>query len=355
MKPLLWFGILALLAALEARADNFYSPLLCPIEDISLHVKNNSDEVQDFWLQDLGSTPFQELHIPLKALGQLTILLRDYYTHEATAVAIKTRTPALSFTAFCKKTQTSWTLNNHHSPWKSAILPTGISQVDLHLVNLSHQNNPVEIQIETVFGSTRSQSLVLPESFASDHLSLTLPWGVRSLKIRALGRLNARALLSQNTELLLEEEKVPSASVPQARYFLFKSMDPQTTDSFVVPITSAQLIQESLYQINHPTHARLLVARIEKSLAANNRDMTSPLKSPWSWQVVEAQNYADFAHISCDGTPNLVEERLNSWIFETGGTICFWSYRIERELGPDEIRQSLVLSRPGPGFPQHKH
>ncbi|MGZ6395786.1 MAG: BP74-related protein, partial [Pseudobdellovibrionaceae bacterium] len=64
--------------------------------------------------------------------------------------------------------------------------------------------------------------------------------------------------------------------------------------------------------------------------------------SPWSWQVVEAQNYADFAHISCDGTPALVEERLNSWLQETGGTICFWNYRVVRELTLRELTQQFT-------------
>jgi hypothetical protein len=42
--------------------------------------------------------------------------------------------------------------------------------------------------------------------------------------------------------------------------------------------------------------------------------------------------FADFGHISCDGSPELVEERLMAWL--KNPHICFWSYRLERELRP---------------------
>ncbi|WP_413287526.1 hypothetical protein [Bdellovibrio sp. HCB337] len=336
MKSLLWFGILAFWG-LQARAENFYSPLLCPVAETSLHIENTKEEPLDFWFQDLGSNPFEELHIPIKASGHLTLPLADFYTQEATAIALKTQTKGLKFTAFCKNTQNQWSLDGKSSPWKSINLSPGITQLELRLLNLAQQNNPVEIVFKTFLGTRNSQSLVLAEAFATHKLSLTVPWGTTKIHIRALGRLSAKA--GTDGEIPLQEETLSLPKAPQARYFVFKSSDPETTDDFIVPMTDPKLIQESLDQIQHPDRARLLVARIEKSLSGLNREMNSTTKSPWSWQVVEAQNYADFAHISCDGTPSVVEERLNSWVPETGGTICFWSYRVDREISLTELKQ----------------
>lgn len=353
MKSLLWFGILTLLSV-HARAENFYSPLLCAVEDTSLRVQNSSSQSQAFWFQELGAKPFYEAYVSVKAHGQLTVALKDYLSTTASAVSLKTQNSTLSFKAFCKSTQKTWNIEGQHSPWKKLSLLNASPQFQIEFANLSQQNNPVEISFESFFGSQSSQSLVLPEGFARTSLKLSPPWGASSLKIRALGRWSGKAFDSSGQELLLEDETLIQGTPPPARYFLFQSQDPGTQDNFVVAMTNPKLIQESLVQIQNPQQARLLVARIEKSLQGFNRDLSSPTKAPWSWHVVEAQNYADFAHISCDGTPNLVEERLNSWLYETGGTICFWSYRVVRELRADELMRSPLLLRPGPGSLQHR-
>jgi hypothetical protein len=340
MNSLFWLGILAVFSS-WAHAENYYSPLLCAAEEVSLRAQNPTDTPQDFWFQDLGTAPFNETYVSVKAKSQLNIELKDFgYDAKTTALSVKTHNSTLSFQGFCKSTQTSWKLESLNSPWKKISVLNSTPSLTLDLANLSHQKNPVEVTVEDILGLTTSQTLLLPEEFSKSSLQVPIPWGVRSVKIQGLGRWTGKAFDFAGREIALEEDTVTNPTPPNARYFLFQSQDASSQDSFVVPMTNQKLIQETLEQIQNPQSARLLVARIDKSLEGFNRDFSSATKTPWSWSVVEAQNYADFAHISCDGTPGLVEERLNSWLVETGSTICFWSYRVVRELNPQELKRS---------------
>jgi len=366
MKSLLWFGnsvmfmgLVTSLLASTAQAENYYSPLLCPIEDAFLEAQNTSTEPQPFWLQSLGTSPFRETYVEVKAHGRLSIPLTDYYRSNESAVAVKTHTPNLSFQARCKGSTLTWNLTATVSPWKTLAVSPQESSATLHLANLSQQANSVEIIFESYWGKLGSQTVPLDPEFRDMTQVLQLPPGTKSLSMRAPGRWNGQVLSSQGKILKLTEER---ASLPGplagTRYFLFASSDPDTHETFVVPMQNAKLIQESLDQIAQPDKARLLVARIEKSFAGVNRNSADG--APWSWQVQEAQNYADFAHISCDGNPQIVEERLNSWLTETGGTICFWSYRVLREvsaheLAPLKLTQEPLWSLPALAFPQRKH
>lgn len=360
MKSLLWLSILAFFTP-KALAENHHSPLLCPVDSLILQVQNASTEPQDFWFQDFGASPFQETHETIKAQGQLSLPLQEHLPLSATAIALKTHSSDLNFKLFCKSTQKEWSLENHPSPWKKLSLPSPTSALQLVLANLSQQPNPVEIFAEgpAPFEWKKIQTLILPEEFSQIPLVLPLPPTTRSVRIRAQGRWTGKVVApaQTDTEYILEDEKVRLMEPPprKARYFLFESQNPDSKESFVVALTDPRLIEESLEQIQNLRHKRLLVARIEKSLQGINRNFSTDARLPWSWQVLEAQNYADFAHISCDGSPGLVEERLNAWIKDTGATICFWNYRIVREIRPEEFNPSPEWWLPGRPFPPRKH
>lgn len=357
MKSLLWFGLLTTLS-LPALAENHYSALPCPVDEAYLQVENTSPEVQSFWFQPVGISPFYESYMEVKALGHLSLPLSESRNFSDSALALKALNPALRFSAHCKGQASAWKLSNETSPWKKLDINSSKDSLEIYIANLAQQKNSLEIEFEGTWGLLGSQSLALGDDFKTLRQTLTLPQGTKTVRLRAEGRWVGKAFLGSR-EMTLRDETVRlknvSTPAPTTRYFLFTSRYPDTHESFVVPMQNPKLIQESLAQIANPDTARLLVARIEKSLSNLNRDFSSPLKTPWSWQVMEAQNYADLAHISCNGTPQIVEERLNSWMSETGGTICFWNYRVTRELSPQEIKQSPSWSRPALGSLQHKH
>lgn len=351
MKPLLWFGHCILIGALfssVSRAENYYSPLLCPVENTYLQVENTTSEVQSFWFQHLGETPFDESYGEIKARGKLSLPLSDYYHAGETAIAMKTQVAGLSFSARCKDSTLEWNLEKQTSPWKTLLVGKEDTLLNMNFTNLSQQDNTLEVSYESLWGLLGTQLITLPAEFKNQTRLLNLPYGTRIVTIHGKGRWAGKVLSDLSQEIPLQDETLQLSQIPQKRYFLFASLYPDTTETFVVPVESPLMIQQTLDQIRDPNSARLLVARIEKSQSGLNRDLSSSHKTPWSWQVVEAQNYADFAHISCNGTPQIVEERLNAWMLETGGTICFWNYRVVRELNLWEITQSPSWLPPAP-------
>jgi hypothetical protein len=337
MKTHLSLALLVLSAVASAKAERISSPILCPVEQQHLVVENPAKTSQPFWYQALGTLPFLEKGYEIPASSTQVFALSTDYESASTAFAIKSPGNQLKFTAICKDTSLSWKPETQTSPWKSLRLPGSATKVSLHLVNLSPVKNEVSIDFG---GGHPATSLTLPGEFTKTSLDLEIPAGVRYLKIHARGRWSGKVFTSAQKEIPLKEEVQILASVPPARYFLFRS--PSSQESYVVPMQNQKLIDQSLDQIAHPETKRLLVGRIDTSPDGTNRDLVSAAKSPWSWAMTEAQNYADFAHISCDGSPSVVEERLGDWIQNNGATVCFWSYRIEREVLPEEITRGVA-------------
>jgi len=348
MKPLLWLGLWTLFNVTTARAENFYSPLLCPVENTYLEVDNSTAAPQSFWFQKIGKAPYEETYAEVKAHGSLSLSLSDYFQSTESAVAIKTQVAGLGFSARCKDSSFQWKLEDQISPWKQLEVRPGDYLLNLNLSNLSQQENILEVSFESRRGILAKQSLVLPGEFKNHTQLLNLPYGTRMISFHGQGRWSGKILNDLSQPLELQDQTVQLANLPPARYFLFASLSPETLETFVVPVTDPAMIHQTLEQIRNPQTSRLLVARIAKSLEGTNRNFSSPTKAPWSWNVVQAQNYADFAHISCNGTPQIVEEHLNAWMIETGGTICFWNYRAVRELNPWEITQAPSWLPPGP-------
>jgi hypothetical protein len=263
----------------------------------------------------------------------VTLPLANDFSDDTSALALKTLNDSLHFRTICKL-KGSTEVDAQRSPWKRLKIPSGAPVLEIHLANLAQAQNRVRIL-------AAGQALVdarLAPAFARASLRVAIPQGVGSLEIRAEGAVSAKAYnTANNSELVFKDQiQVVESTPPQSvRFFEFRSEN--SKESFVVPMSDAQLIHESLEQIANPAKARLFVGRIEASLDGTNRNMLSRTLNPWSWSVAEAQNYADFAHISCDGTPAVVEERLQDWLRNTGGTICFWNYRVRREISREEL------------------
>lgn len=352
MKTLLWLGLfIAICSSSSSQAENYYSPLLCPVGESFLRIENASGSIESFWFQTFGSSPFFEKHYELGPKETRVLAIGSDYTADSSAIAIKTHNENLKFTAFCKTKGRSWQLEKLNSPWKSLKIPPQSKRISFHLLNLAQIKNNISIEFEFLPGQT--QSLPLSEGFATNTIEVLIPQGARRILLRGQGRWTGKAFSELLKEIPLQDEVQVLQQASAYKYFLFQS--PGGNDSFVVPMDNPKLIEQTLEQIRDPQKRRLLVARIGKSLEGTNRDMLSAVKTPWSWSVVEAQNYADFAHISCDGTPSVVEERLNEWLINTGGTICFWNFRVVRELSHREIMQSPWSSPLDLESLRHKH
>jgi hypothetical protein len=337
-------------------AGSYFGPVLCKPAEAYILATNQSSETAPFWFQQLGSKPFTEKLLEVEAQQTRVFPFSELPAPISTAVALKTREGSpWQLQTFCKGDSKARALGNTVSPWKTFQRPPTTKGAVLSLVNLSQQRNAVEISYYSERHFLGLQKLILEAGFARTDVELSFPEFTESFQVKAQGRWTGLALNERQQELPFSEDTVFLEKLPEARYFLMKARSDQVEESFVVPLTNPKMISESLDQIAHPEKARLFVGKIQKNLEGVNRDLSNAVAAPWSWQA-EGLQYADFASITCDGTPSIVEERVDDWIATTGGAICFWNYRVVKELTAQEVQKPSLRSpsswRPGLAFPR---
>jgi len=128
-----------------------------------------------------------------------------------------------------------------------------------------------------------------------------------------------------------------------AHYFL---VGPRggTGDNFVVTISSPEVIAKARELIKNPSVEKIVLGRIQKNHSGFNRNFDSANGSFWSWSVTDVTGFGDFGSTSCNGHPQMVEDRVDAWL-ENPGQICFWSYRIKRELSKEEVSSGTLLPK----------
>lgn len=129
----------------------------------------------------------------------------------------------------------------------------------------------------------------------------------------------------------IQQSEVPDT----AAYFVVGPRD-SDQDQFVVSITAPALIQKAREQITNPSLEKIVFAKVEKGHGGFNRNWSKKEKSFWSWHTTEVTNISDLGSTACNGIPQALEDRVDSWI-DDPGRICFWSYRIKKELSPKEV------------------
>ena len=84
----------------------------------------------------------------------------------------------------------------------------------------------------------------------------------------------------------------------------------------------------------------MLFARIQKDHQGFNRNWSKAEKNFWSWSTSEVPNFADIGSTACNGIPQEVEDRIDYWATDPG-QICFWNYRVKKELSPSQVAAGL--------------
>lgn len=243
-------------------------------------------------------------------------------------------------TAYCPG-HVSVPLSSLTSPEVAHPLPQGVANVDIHILNLFV--NPQKIQLKAVAQSgvvLATTELQIEKYYDTKFLSWSLPPGVRRIEVVGEQRLQSWLFYPGKTEkqfspaMSLRPRQL--AANPAKTYFLVSTQESRPEESFVVGIEDLDHIAVAREQIRNPQLAKILVARISLGHGEHNRSFSSKDRAPYSWSVSEVDAFTDFAHISCDGSPELTEERLLEKLNE-GGRICFWRYRIVKELSVLEV------------------
>jgi hypothetical protein len=203
----------------------------------------------------------------------------------------------------------------------------------LHLSNLSPLPQTLQIAVHTFQGSIHKEQISLA-AFAKASVDMQVS-PLATVVIQGQYAITGLWSTSQGTEQLEAlTSQVPSSIDPQETYFLMSNAE--LTQSYIFHTHDSALITQARNQIQNPARSKILVAKIDYGNGNFNRDLLSPLRTVWSWQISQVYEFADLASQDCDGSPAIVEDALESWLGGTGA-ICFWNYKILRELSAQDL------------------
>lgn len=329
-----------LLLSLPAwSAEIFYVPAFCEPSLLKIHVQNPSSSPQRLWTQVRGSTELQELHFDFDPKEKRSISGSEFLG-STQGFSIKTWQPGvLKITAQCDQ-ENIIPLNQTTSPEVTHFFPRGVRTVKFNIQNLGWQSHPVLLTAFSANGSVIGSKNIDIKDYDTSAMKWTLEDDIAKVEIRSEGRVHSWAFFPNG----VSESFSPGVSLKPVlltpdtskTYFLISTRDARPNESYVVGFSDPEQIKTARAQINTTGFEKILVARLQMGHGGFNRNYFSKDHAPYSWSVSEVDAFADFAHISCDGSPDIVEERLLQYAND-GGRICFWRYRVVRELSTEEV------------------
>lgn len=326
--------ILALtqLAATTANGEVFRWPKLCATQTVS--VENRSNKEQTVWLQEWEKHLVDELDHIVPPKGKIFLQLShdpSISTQDYSLLALD-NPKDLVIETHCNLRDVVSADSLEGGVVYFKINPRAVNEVQLknlfpgrntfYIEDLSlvKKSAPLEIDVE---GRELFKFTLKPEP--------TSTW----IKISARERF--RSIVKTAATVLKPAHVKPQRSVAATdeKYFLMGSSD-NTGDQFVVKIRDPAMVQKARDQITNPNLHKIVFAKIILGSQGFNRNMIKKEKSFWSWSVTEVTNISDFGSTACNGFPQMLEDQAEAWVRGLG-KICFWSYRIKKELTYDEV------------------
>ena len=216
-----------------------------------------------------------------------------------------------------------------------------LAKIQLEIANLSALKNDIY-----VLEYDLNHKLVTTQTFnlgPREHKFMNLETDAKTNSIQVFGSENAKIFMKNKNSYVTSTRVNVQKSVPDntAVYFLVaprqvQNIETSKDDQFVVKITNPKLIEKARDQIKNKNLEKILFGQVVLGHQGFNRNMGSKNKNFWNWSVSEVTNIADLGSTTCNGFPQLVEDRSEFWI-NNPGNICFWNYRIKKELTADEV------------------
>jgi hypothetical protein len=337
-----------LLLTLSSIADArqlFYSPGFCDPQRLKLVLENKTSQTQTFWTQTAHTQGPHEKSFQVGGKSTMTLVGSRFLTDKS-AFSIKTsQKNALAITADCEDSiqfplqdLTSLKVTHHFS--------TNVRTVKVYLLNLFIQANDMKLKAYGMSGNFLGERQVtLSKYYETNTFKWRLPQTVARIEVEGDQRLSSVILYDDHG---IEKSVPPKVSAPaplnadpRKTYFLVSTKEMRPNEGFVIALEDQKMIDIARDQIRFKDLEKIVVAGIELGNGGYNRAFYSKDRSPYSWSVYRVDAFADFAYIDCDGSPDLIEERLMQRLNE-GGRICFWRYRVTRELNLQEVNSGNI-------------
>ncbi len=341
IKTTLGISSLVLCTHLPAKAsDVVYAPAFCAPEHLTLVVTNKTSEPQRVWTQVRFEDEIQEMHHDIEPKSKVSLRGSEFLATKMGFSLKSWNKNTLQITASCENSP-SIPLSDLTSSQVSHWLPSSVKTVKIHLLNLFLKSNKVKLKaFSRASVLIEEKELTLEKYYDTSSLKWTLPSEIARIEIEGQERLNSVLFYDQQGEekispaLALKPVSLPADA--KKTYFLVSTKESRPDEAFVIALEDTQMIATAREQIRNPQLEKIVVAGIELGHGGFNRAFLARDKSPYSWSVNRVDAFADFAHIDCDGSPDLTEERLLQKMNE-GGRICFWRYRVVKELTFQEV------------------
>lgn len=317
------------------KAEVLHWPQLCTTGE--LYLKNNSTTNTSAWLQKFGKNLLRETEIEMAALSSLVFPLDPLNNEEKYSLLVINENNLIDVKYKCNnRLYSASSIEGGQLTFKKTSLATN----QIWIQNLFTDTNEVQIEFQDLeykkitskilnLSSLQSVLFAVPESIKNwSYFKFTASHKSTAFSLTASGNDTPVIVAPQKTEIDFS-----------AHYFL---VGPRTgsSDSFIVKITDENLIERARDLIINPQKEKMLFARIQKNHQGFNRNWSKIEKSFWSWSTTEVTDFSDLGSTACNGAPQEVEDRMDYWVIDPG-QICFWNYRVKKELTPNEVATGL--------------
>lgn len=332
-------NLLAMMFTSELQAEVLRWPQVCLSGELQI-VNSNSSEIS-IWLQKFSNNKLEEIEYTIKSRSTRTIPLAVQSSDEFYSVLHfnPSRTVQVQYDCLNQK------FSAHH--FEGGILTyrkSNLEENKLWIQNLYSDANHLEIEyLGQQFEVVHRTTVVLK---SLQNLTVKTPDDLDPntwvfVRVQAAQRFASFNLTLNGADgpIFIDTQKTEVNQ--NAAYFVVGPRD-NNGDQFVIQITDPKMIAQARQQIANPNLEKIIFAKIQKGSSGFNRNWNKLEKSFWSWSTSEVTNIADIGSTECNGIPQAVEDRVDSWV-NNPGRICFWSYRIKKELTPDEVASGQTI------------
>ncbi|AZZ36946.1 hypothetical protein CIK05_09125 [Bdellovibrio sp. qaytius] len=320
------------MATSTASSEVFRWPKLCVNQTVSIENKSSKD--QTVWLQEWEKTIVDETDhvVPAKSKIFLQLSHDPSISQQDYSLLALDNPKELAIETHCNLRDIVAGDSLEGGVVYYKINPNAVNEVQLK--NLFPGRNT--FYIEDLSATQKAAPLEIDVE-GRDLFKFTLKPEPTSTWVKITARERFRSSVNTSSTVLKPAYTEPQRSIASTEdtYFLMGASD-NTGDQFIVKIKDPAMVQKARDQITNPKLQKIVFAKIALGSQGYNRNMTKKEKSFWSWSVTEVTNISDFGSTACNGFPQMLEDQAETWVNGLG-KICFWSYRIKKELTYDEV------------------
>lgn len=324
-----------LLLTFKAAGEILRWPQLC--QNGTLVVRNSSNQNLRAWIQKFSEGKRFESEISVRAFGKSEFQIQSNSTEDRFSLMHFNSPSKITATFNCEKNR----LSSKAQSFEGGVMSfekSDLAENKIWLQNLFAGENQVSIEYVDFIGNTISSDQVILNSFEQRNFKTILPdsnW--QTLRISATQRWSSFMMTASGARS--PQSVKPQTSIAEHQYSYFE-IGPREGegDTFIARIADPAMISRARELVQHPEYEKIVFAKIVKGHQGYNRNMSKIEKSFWSWSISEVTNFADIGSTACNGMPQIVEDDVDLWV-QNPGRICFWNYRIKREIPIHEITQ----------------